>query len=133
MQSASPPDPYSVNSTLTPYPGYAIRNNLTPFISMQNHYSLTYREEEREMMPLLKVLILCNHGVGLILLLQHLGVGCIPWSPLARGVLTRPWDDESTRSQSDVCVYSTPLSPSASAEFPPSDESRGPGAMRHLK
>lgn len=34
---------------------YAITNNLTPFISMQNHYSLVYREEEREMMPTLKV------------------------------------------------------------------------------
>lgn len=36
-------------------PDYAIKNNLTPFISMQNHYSLAYREEEREMMPTLKV------------------------------------------------------------------------------
>lgn len=34
---------------------YAINNNLTPFISMQNHYSLIYREEEREMFPTLKV------------------------------------------------------------------------------
>lgn len=34
---------------------YAIKNNLTPFISMQNHYSLVYREEEREMFPTLKV------------------------------------------------------------------------------
>ena len=34
---------------------YALANNLTPFISMQNHYSLLYREEEREMMPTLKV------------------------------------------------------------------------------
>lgn len=34
---------------------YAIANNLTPFISMQNHYSVLYREEEREMMPTLKV------------------------------------------------------------------------------
>jgi hypothetical protein len=34
---------------------YAINNKLTPFISMQNHYSLVYREEEREMMPTLKV------------------------------------------------------------------------------
>jgi len=55
---------------------YAILKNLTPFISMQNHHSLLYREEEREMFPLLK----------------HLGVGCIPWSPLARGMLTRPWN-----------------------------------------
>lgn len=34
---------------------YAINNKLTPFVSMQNHYSLVYREEEREMMPTLKV------------------------------------------------------------------------------
>ena len=39
---------------LTPTIDYAIVNNLTPFISMQNHYSLLYREEEREMIPLLK-------------------------------------------------------------------------------
>jgi aryl-alcohol dehydrogenase-like predicted oxidoreductase len=36
-------------------PDYAIANKLTPFISMQNHYSLVYREEEREMFPTLKV------------------------------------------------------------------------------
>ncbi|KAH9857418.1 aryl-alcohol dehydrogenase [Lenzites betulinus] len=53
---------------------YAISHNLTPFISMQNHYSLVYREEEREMFPTLK----------------SFGVGSIPWSPLARGALTRP-------------------------------------------
>ncbi|KAJ7841798.1 Aldo/keto reductase [Mycena olivaceomarginata] len=53
---------------------YAIAHNLTPFISMQNHYNLLHREEEREMMPSLK----------------HFGVGSIPWSPLARGALTRP-------------------------------------------
>jgi 1-deoxyxylulose-5-phosphate synthase len=44
------------------------------FISMQNHYNLLYREEEREMIPL------C---------LQE-GIGVVPWSPLARGILTRP-------------------------------------------
>ncbi|EEB96105.1 hypothetical protein MPER_04814, partial [Moniliophthora perniciosa FA553] len=54
---------------------YAITRNLTPFISMQNHHSLLYREEEREMFPTLKV---------------YLGVGAIPWSPLARGLLCRP-------------------------------------------
>lgn len=64
---------------------YAITHNLTPFVSMQNHHSLLYREEEREMLPLLK----------------HLGVGCIPWSPLARGALTRPWDETSARSSTD--------------------------------
>ncbi|KAF8607704.1 Aldo/keto reductase [Ceratobasidium sp. AG-I] len=60
---------------------YAINNNLTPFISMQNHHSLVYREEEREMFPTL----------------QHFGVGIIPWSPLARGFLTKPLDAEKTK------------------------------------
>jgi hypothetical protein len=44
--------PRASNKTFT---DYAITNKLTPFISMQNHYSLMYREEEREMMPTLKV------------------------------------------------------------------------------
>jgi aryl-alcohol dehydrogenase-like predicted oxidoreductase len=48
----------------------------TRFVSMQNHYNLLYREEEREMMGL------CAAE----------GIGVIPWSPLARGRLTRPWD-----------------------------------------
>jgi len=60
---------------------YAINNHLTPFISMQNHYNLVYREEEREMMPTLK----------------HFGVGSIPWSPLARGLLTRPLVSATTK------------------------------------
>ncbi|KAF8607949.1 Aldo/keto reductase, partial [Ceratobasidium sp. AG-I] len=68
---------------------YAISNNLTPFISMQNYHNLLYREEEREMMPTLKMF----------------GVGMIPWSPLAMGLLTRPVTDQSTlRSQTDVWV-----------------------------
>ncbi|KAJ7080450.1 Aldo/keto reductase [Mycena epipterygia] len=58
---------------------YAITHNLTPFISMQNQYSLVYREEEREMMPTLK----------------HFGVGSITWSSLARGALTRPAKPDS--------------------------------------
>ncbi|TFY79318.1 hypothetical protein EWM64_g4694 [Hericium alpestre] len=61
-------------------------HNLTPFISMQNHYSLLYREEEREMMPTLKV---------------HFGVGSIPWSPLACGILTRPYGEETIRANTD--------------------------------
>jgi len=67
---------------------YAITNNLTPFISMQNHHSLVYREEEREMFPTLK----------------HFGVGIIPWSPLARGLLTRPFktNDVTTRGNTDL-------------------------------
>ncbi|TBU29250.1 aryl-alcohol dehydrogenase [Dichomitus squalens] len=64
---------------------YAITHNLTPFISMQNHYNLVYREEEREMFPTLKLF----------------GVGSIPWSPLARGLLTRPADAESKRGNTD--------------------------------
>jgi aryl-alcohol dehydrogenase-like predicted oxidoreductase len=53
----------------------------TRFVSMQNHYNLLYREEEREMIPL------C----------QSEGIGIVPWSPLARGRLARPWQTESTR------------------------------------
>ena len=63
----------------------AERHGWTPFVSMQNHYNLIYREEEREMLPLCR----------------DLGVGVIPWSPLARGRLTRPWDTETSRSQTD--------------------------------
>jgi aryl-alcohol dehydrogenase-like predicted oxidoreductase len=57
----------------------------TPFVSMQNHYNLIYREEEREMIPF------CRDQ----------GVGIIPWSPLARGRLTRPWDTTTSRSETD--------------------------------
>jgi len=53
----------------------------TRFVSMQNHYNLLYREEEREMMGL------CRSE----------GVGVIPWSPLARGRLARPWQSETTK------------------------------------
>ena len=63
----------------------AERNGWTRFVSMQNHYNLIYREEEREMLPL------C----------QDQGVGVIPWSPLARGRLTRPWDTDTARSETD--------------------------------
>jgi 1-deoxyxylulose-5-phosphate synthase len=55
------------------------------FVSMQDHYNLLYREEEREMLPLCK----------------DQGIGTIPWSPLARGRLTRDWDDVTERSQTD--------------------------------
>jgi len=66
---------------------YAINNKLTPFISMQNFHNLLYREEEREMVPTLKLF----------------GVGMTPWSPLAGGLLTRPVEDQNTaRSQTDV-------------------------------
>jgi aryl-alcohol dehydrogenase-like predicted oxidoreductase len=63
----------------------AERHGWTPFVSMQNHYNLLYREEEREMLPL------CRDQ----------GVGVIPWSPLARGKLTRPWASETDRTRTD--------------------------------
>lgn len=65
----------------------AERNGWTSFISMQPQYNLLYREEEREMLPM------CLDQ----------GVGVIPWSPLARGRLTRDWSEgSSTRSQNDA-------------------------------
>lgn len=63
----------------------ADRHGWTRFVSMQNYLNLLYREEEREMLPL------CAAE----------GVGVIPWSPLARGRLTRPWDAGSARAESD--------------------------------
>ena len=64
----------------------ADRHGWTRFVSMQNHYNLLYREEEREMMGL------CAAE----------GIGVLPWSPLARGRLARPWKAESTsRSATD--------------------------------
>ena len=57
----------------------------TRFATMQPHYNLLYREEEREMLPF------CLDQ----------GVGVIPWSPLARGRLTRPWNSVTSRSQTD--------------------------------
>jgi aryl-alcohol dehydrogenase-like predicted oxidoreductase len=64
----------------------ADRHGWTRFVSMQNHYNLLYREEEREM-------------IGLC---QAEGIAVIPWSPLARGRLTRAWKAESTaRSETD--------------------------------
>jgi 1-deoxyxylulose-5-phosphate synthase len=64
----------------------AEKHGWTRFVSMQNHYNLLYREEEREMNPL------CHDQ----------GVGLIPWSPLARGRLARPPDANGTkRSETD--------------------------------
>ncbi|MEO7853345.1 MAG: aldo/keto reductase [Rubrivivax sp.] len=63
----------------------AREHGLTPFISMQPELSLLYREEEREMLPL------CIDQ----------GVGVIPWSPLARGRLARPWGEHTPRIGSD--------------------------------
>ena len=60
-------------------------NGWTRFASMQNHYNLLNREEEREMMPL------CAAE----------GVGVLPWSPLARGRLTRDWNETTNRMETD--------------------------------
>ena len=64
----------------------AATHGWTPFISMQPEWSLLYREEEREMLPL------CRDQ----------GVGVIPWSPLARGRLARPWGEHTPRIARDV-------------------------------
>jgi aryl-alcohol dehydrogenase-like predicted oxidoreductase len=61
-------------------------NGWASFVSMQNHLNLLNRKEEREMLPL------C----------AQMGIGVIPWSPLARGRLTRDYDETSERQQSDV-------------------------------
>ncbi|WP_281172583.1 aldo/keto reductase [Pseudonocardia spinosispora] len=60
----------------------------TRFVTMQNHYNLLYREEEREMLPL------CRDA----------GIGSIPWSPLARGKLTRDWDATTERASTDSFI-----------------------------
>ncbi len=75
---------YSFLLTL-PSSAYAVQHNLTPFISMQNHYSLIYREDKRDMFPTLR----------------HFGVGSIPWSPLARGLLSHPLKATTKRTQTD--------------------------------
>jgi 1-deoxyxylulose-5-phosphate synthase len=67
----------------------AERNGWTPFVSMQPQYNLAYREEEREMLPY------CLDS----------GVGVIPWSPLARGVLARGRSLGSTRSRTDGLMH----------------------------
>lgn len=63
----------------------AERHGWTRFVTMQNYVNLLYREEEREMLPLCK----------------SEGIGVIPWSPLARGRLTRDWNSSSARSETD--------------------------------
>jgi 1-deoxyxylulose-5-phosphate synthase len=64
----------------------AEKHGWTRFVTMQDHYNLLYREEEREMLPL------CREEK----------IGVIPWSPLARGKLTRAWDETTHRSEADV-------------------------------
>jgi aryl-alcohol dehydrogenase-like predicted oxidoreductase len=63
----------------------AERHGWSRFVSMQDHYNLLYREEEREMLPL------CRSEK----------IGVVPWSPLARGRLTRAWRESTPRIQSD--------------------------------
>jgi aryl-alcohol dehydrogenase-like predicted oxidoreductase len=71
----------------------ADRHGWTRFVSMQNHYNLLYREEEREMMKL------C----------QAEGVGVIPWSPLARGRLARPWDQKGSTERAGTDEFGKTL------------------------
>lgn len=80
------PSASRIVSKLTP--DYAKTHNLTPFISMQNFHNAAYREEEREMVPTLRLF----------------GTGMIPWSPLCRGYLTRPWKqaEATARGKADV-------------------------------
>jgi len=61
-------------------------NGWTRFVTMQDHLNLLYREEEREMLPL------CRAE----------GIGVLPWSPLARGRLTRDWNQTSERQETDL-------------------------------
>lgn len=80
------------------------RNGWAQFVTMQDHYNLIYREEEREMLPL------CYEK----------NVAVIPWSPLARGRLTRPWGETTARSVSDefgkTLYYATETSDALIAE-----------------
>lgn len=64
----------------------AEKNGWTKFVSMQNYVNLLYREEEREMLPYCK----------------DAGIAVIPWSPLARGRLTRDWNASTHRLETDV-------------------------------
>ena len=63
----------------------AEKNGWTKFVVMQNHYSLVYREDEREMIPYCK----------------ETGIGLVPYAPLAAGRLAREWDADTKRSQED--------------------------------
>jgi aryl-alcohol dehydrogenase-like predicted oxidoreductase len=69
------------------------QNGWARFVSMQNHLNLLYREEEREMLPL------CRSE----------GIGVIPWSPLARGKLARPWEDAPSTERAATDRFSRAL------------------------
>ena len=84
----------------------------TRFVSMQNHYNLIYREEEREMLPL------CADQ----------GIGVIPWSPLARGRLTRDWDETTARTETDGfgrTLYGAPSDPKVAEQVAAIADARG--------
>lgn len=69
----------------------AERNGWTPFVSMQNHYNLLYREDERELIPI------CN----------QMNIACTPYSPLAAGRLSRlEWKTNTNRSRTDRTAIS---------------------------
>src|SRR5215217_1981503 len=80
--SSSTPDARTSSSP----PRFRALHGWTPFIAMQDQYNLIKREEEREMLPL------C----------ADLGVGCIPYSPQGKGRLTRPWGEQTQRSEKDA-------------------------------
>jgi len=65
------------------------RHGWARFVSMQNHYNLLYREEEREMIPFCRAQ----------------GIGILPWSPLARGRLARPKDVRTARDETDLVTH----------------------------
>ncbi len=71
----------------------ADKHGWTRFVSMQNHYNLLYREEEREMMGL------CTSE----------WIGVIPWSPLARGRLARPWEEHQSTERSGTDAFGKTL------------------------
>ena len=71
----------------------AEQNGWTRFVSMQNHYNLLYREEEREMMGL------CAAE----------GIGVIPWSPLARGRAARPWEERASTERAETDAFGKTL------------------------
>lgn len=81
----------------------AEKNGWTKFISMQNHYSLLYREEEREM----------NKFCDLT------GVGLIPWAPLARGFLGRPFEGEVATTERSRVEYGSAKAVTRSIMYPP--------------
>jgi len=68
-------------------------NGWTRFVSMQNHVNLLYREEEREMLPL------CEEE----------GIGVLPWSPLARGRLARPWTGDAPTKRAETDIFGKTL------------------------